>query len=550
MYNRLYRIAKDIWGDAISDQEINEFIRRIGELGISSPHQLMEQIALDNYLESFISSVDDIVFELDNDGRIIQIWAADESKMWMKRSEALYKTAHEILPPPLGDALKEAFLKAQQTRMPVEIEYKSPFDDQYFVSRLNIIKNHNPATKHVSVLIKNITEKKKAEEALQKAIKAAEEAANAKSQFLSAMSHEIRTPMNAIIGLTDILLNLSHTEEVKEYLKSIRYSSDNLLMLVNDILNFNKTEIGKVAFEQIDFNLHEQIQELQKTQGLRAKAKQISFETIIKYDVPQMLVGDPYRLNQILINLIGNAIKFTEKGTVQLTVSVLKKEDDKLTLRFEVEDTGIGIPEHKLEEIFERFTQASSDITRKYGGTGLGLAITKNLVLQQQGAIYVKSREGKGTLFTVELQFLQSYEHIPLQTSGFDKKPLDKSTILIVEDNPLNMLIMKKILDEWNVTYYEAQDGREALAIMKKQEVDMVLMDLHMPGMDGIQATAHIRNKDTDVLNPDVPIIAFTADAFPETKIKVLEAGMNDFITKPFKKDELYTKLIRHLHIS
>lgn len=545
MYNRLYQIAKNIWGNKINDNEINDFIQQIGS------HRPAEQIEVDNYMESFISSVDDIVFELDNEGKIIQIWAADESIMWKNRSEILYKTTKEFLPDPLGNTLYEAFLKAQQTGMPVEIEYESPYDDAYFVARLNIIKSNLLTKKHVSVLVKNITEKKKAEKALQEAIKAAEKAANAKSQFLSVMSHEIRTPMNAIIGLTDILLNIPQSEDAMEYLRSIKHSSDNLLMLVNDILNFNKTEVGKVSFEQIDFNLHEQIHELQKTLGLRARAKQIVFETEIERSVPQMLVGDPYRLNQILINLIGNAIKFTETGTVCLRVSLLNQNKDKLTLCFEVEDTGIGIPENKQDEIFERFAQASSDTTRKYGGTGLGLAITKNLVLQQKGAIYVKSTEGKGTKFTVEIPFLGSVnKHIPLQESGFDKKSLDKSIALIVEDNPLNLLIIKKILDEWHMKYYVANNGKEALNVMKEHEVDIVLMDLHMPGMDGIQATSSIRNKDTEVLNPEVPIIAFTADAFPETKIKVLESGMNDFITKPFKKEELYTKLVKHLHTS
>lgn len=552
MHKKYYEIAKQIWGDKINEDEINQFIKEM-KLSKVVPHdKVMGQILLESYMGSFISSMDDMVFELDNEGRIIHVWAADESMLWGTREDILFKTTKEYIPAPLGELLHNAFIEAQRIRMPVEVEYQSPFDDEsYYLARLNIINDYSLYKNHVSVLVKNITEKKKAEKALREAMKTAEEALNAKSQFLSSMSHEIRTPLNAIVGLTDILLNMPQNEENMEYLCSIKHSSDNLLNIVNDILNFSKTEIGKVVFEKIDFNLEEQINELQKAYGLRASAKQISFYTEIGQDIPTMLTGDPYRLNQILFNLIGNAIKFTEQGKVALNVFLVKRDDDNLTLRFEISDTGIGIPEDKLEKIFESFTQASSDTTRKFGGTGLGLAITKNLVVQQQGTIYVKSEENKGSTFVVELPFTVTLHTEGKPTNIFiDQKPLSQLKVLVAEDNGLNQLIIKKLLDEWQVSYQIVNNGKEAVEFMIHNQVDLVLMDLHMPEMDGIQAASVIRNRNTEVLNPDIPIIAFTADAFPETKIKVLESGMNDFITKPFKKEELYTKIAKHLHIS
>lgn len=552
MHKKYYEIAKKIWGDRVHEDDIIRFLKEAELSKITIHDKVIGQALLDNYMESFISSMEDIVFELDNEGRIIHVWAADESILWGTREDILYKTTKEYIPPPLGEMLYNAFLEVQRVRMPVEVEYQSPFDDEsYYLARLNIINDYNLSRNHVSVLVKNITEKKKADKALLEAMRIAEDAVNAKSQFLSSMSHEVRTPLNAIVGLTDILLSLPQNEENMEYLRSIKHSSDNLLNLVNDILSFSKTEIGKVVFEKIDFNLQEQINELQKVYAVRAVNKHISFHTEISPDIPEMLTGDPYRLNQILFNLIGNALKFTERGTVALNVFIAAQEQDTLTLRFEISDTGIGIPADKLDKIFESFTQASSDTTRKFGGTGLGLAITKNLVIQQEGIIYVKSEENKGSVFVVELPFSASL-HAEGKPANIhiEKQPLSQLKILVAEDNNLNQLIIKKLLDEWQVCYTIVNNGKEAVEYMIHHKVDLVLMDLHMPEMDGIQAASAIRNRDTEVLNPDIPIIAFTADAFPETKIKVLESGMNDFITKPFKKDELYAKMVKHLHLS
>lgn len=411
----------------------------------------------------------------------------------------------------------------------------------------NPIFDETGAITGVAVYAMNITEKIRSENELKQAKMVAEMAAKAKSDFLSNMSHEIRTPMNAIIGMSDLLLEKGLEGESKEFLNSIKYSADNLLVIINDILDFSKIEAGKIIFENIDFNLPERLLELKKTFKHKAQEKGVDLRINIEGSIPRMVKGDPYRLNQILFNLVGNAVKFTAKGSIHVDVSLHSADQERVAVCFKVIDTGIGIPANKINSVFESFSQAYTDTTRKFGGTGLGLAITKNLTELQQGSILLESIQGSGTTFTVTLPFAKSTAiATPMkENQPLENKNLSQMKILVVEDNTMNQFVVQQILTKWNALTTIANNGKEAIELMAQNSYDLVLMDLQMPEMSGYDATSFIRSKNTTVLNPTIPIIALTADAFSETKRKVLEAGMNDFITKPFSQEELYVKIVK-----
>lgn len=424
-------------------------------------------------------------------------------------------------------------------------------NDEYFCfeTTYNPIKSEGETT-GVAVFSKDITENKKFQKELLQARNDAISSAKAKTEFLSNMSHEIRTPMNAIMGLTDLLLDEKiFTGTALENLKSIRYSADNLLVIINDILDFSKIEAGKITFENIDFDIRQRMTELHKTFDYRSKEKGLEFKINIAPEIPTILKGDPYRLNQILFNLVGNALKFTSKGAITVSVQLLSQADKTVKIQFLVSDTGIGIPEHKQSKIFESFTQAYTDTTRKFGGTGLGLAITKNLTLLQNGSITIKSKVGEGTIFGVELPF-ETSETIKIEEEKANDEiyDLSKYKILVVEDNVMNQFVAKQFFKKWNTEVLIANNGLEAIEILSKQDdINLVLMDLQMPEMSGFEAAQLIRSPNTPVKNSHIPIIALSADAFLETRNKVLEAGMNDFVTKPFKPDELYQKVLKYV---
>ena len=376
----------------------------------------------------------------------------------------------------------------------------------------------------------------------------AEKTAQLKQQFMANMSHEIRTPMNAIVGITHLLLEKNPREDQLKYLNAIKQSSDNLLVIINDILDLSKIEAGKIVIEQIDFSLREMIQSLFEMTHLKAQDKNLEFTVSIADEIADRLVGDPTRLNQILINLVGNAIKFTEKGHVKLYCTLLKKENDQIVLKFDIEDTGIGISEEYVEQIFESFTQAGTDTARKFGGTGLGLTISKQLVDLMKGKIYVKSQLNVGTTFTVELPLEVAQEqNVSVkeddQTDSI-RKQLEGISILLVEDNEFNRLVAEDTLRSLiqNIEIVVAVNGELAIQKLKEKDFDLILMDIQMPVMNGLDATRYIRNKMQDS-KKDTKIIAMTANVLQEDVVRYLEAGMNAFISKPFKVNELLAKM-------
>lgn len=396
----------------------------------------------------------------------------------------------------------------------------------------------------------DINKRKQVEQELIEAKKMAEESGRVKEQFLANMSHEIRTPMNAIIGFANLLLKEkeSFTPEQRKYINAIHNAGENLLVIINDILDFSKIESGKFELEYVDFILPQLISNVLNLFKHKAVEKDIRLIDEMAKDVPYHLVGDPVRLNQVLVNLINNAIKFTEKGHVKLSTELLKQNDNKALIRFSVQDTGIGISGDKLESIFDSFTQASSDTTRKYGGTGLGLTIVKTIVELQEGEISVKSEVGKGATFIIDLPFEISRkqpgeEPEAEDVSGFEEiQNLKNVRVLMAEDNEINQELAKFIFIDLGWKLDIADNGLIALEKLQKNPYDIVLMDIQMPEMDGYQATYKIRNELDPPLR-DIPIMAITAHALKSEVHKCLDAGMDDYISKPFQVEELARKI-------
>ncbi|HAA13983.1 MAG TPA: hypothetical protein DCE41_20760 [Cytophagales bacterium] len=373
-------------------------------------------------------------------------------------------------------------------------------------------------------------------------------ASKAKSRFLAMMSHEIRTPMNAVIGITNLLLQENPRTDQEESLRTMKFSAENLLVLINDILDYNKIEAGKIEFENIPFDLRNLLHSLHNS--MKGKAREKRLELLIELDeqLPNYIKGDPTRLAQILTNLLSNAIKFTDNGSVSLQVEVVGETEDVNHLAFTVADTGIGISKEKLGSIFDSFTQASSDITRRYGGTGLGLSITRKLIELQGSRIRVESEPGEGTRFYFTLGFGKtSLRPDPLQpTLPIPTRDLTGVQVLIAEDNQVNELVARRFLTKWGVEVDAVPDGLQAVSQVQVKDYDLVLMDLQMPVMDGFKATRRIRSL-ADSSFRALPIIALTASAMNEIRQKAFEAGVTDFVTKPFNPEELRAVLEKYV---
>lgn len=373
----------------------------------------------------------------------------------------------------------------------------------------------------------------------------AEKASNARSEFLSTVSHELRTPLNAINGITHLLLEEKPKKSQMNYLESLKFSGDYLTKFINEILEINKIDSNKVEIEYINFNLKQLLENIQNSLKELALVNNNTFELEIDADIPDYLIGDPTKLSQIILNLINNALKFTKNGSVNVVTKLSSITDEKATLYFEVTDTGIGIPQDKLKTIFDSFSQGSIEVNRKYGGTGLGLTIVKKLIKILGGHIKLKSVVGKGSSFSFELEFKISAQ----QESQIEKKPkinydskLVNKKILLVEDNKINQMITKKMLDNKGIICEIIDNGEEAINLLKTNIFDLVLMDVHLPGINGTIATETIRTFDTTT-----PIIALTAISLHENREMLLSFGMNEVITKPFVPEEFYSIIAEYI---
>lgn len=391
------------------------------------------------------------------------------------------------------------------------------------------------------VFVNYIQNSKEVKEYLKQAKERAEDLAATKERFLANMSHEIRTPMNAIIGFTQQLASEPLTKKQHEYLSIVSKSSEHLLYLINDILDLTKVKSGKLKLEKINFNVHDTIENTIELSQLNAKKKGIKLINKMDDSLPTFVAGDPHRLAQILLNLINNAIKFTEKGSVTIASTALLRSKKEATVRIQIKDTGIGMTTAQLDKVFEEFEQAETSTERNFGGTGLGLTITKMLVEIHKGKINVESEKNKGTKITIEIPYeLPDNETInELEPQPeLEKTELNGLNILVVDDEPFNRQLLRSILDKHQVKYTEASDGLEAIKEVEQHKYDIILMDARMPNLNGVEASKRIR-KLKDKTKNNIPIIALTAAISKADKEKYKKAGMNSILQKPFKEMEL-----------
>jgi len=395
----------------------------------------------------------------------------------------------------------------------------------------------------VDLLNDEITRRKAVEKQLLLAKEEAEKASMAKSEFLSIISHEIRTPLNAVLGMGHLLLKNNPRPDQVDNLRALKTSSDNLLMLINDILDFNKIEAGKLDLEETSFNIKKLVKDIITANTNSANDRENKIVLNIDGALPEYFMGDSLRMGQVLNNLVSNAVKFTQRGTITVSVALRELKEGSAFVEFSVEDTGVGISEENYAAIFLPFIQASTSITRQYGGTGLGLAITKRILLLLGSDISISSVIGKGSVFSfvLELKIVDSTENQPAEddTVDFD---LDNKSILLVEDTLFNVLYATQLLESWKAKVNVAENGSIAVEMLRQNKCDLVLMDLQMPVMDGYTATLKIRE-----FNTETPIIALTASATSDVRKKVIEVGMQDYVTKPFNPNDFFVKLKKYL---
>ncbi len=486
------------------------------------------------------------LLEVDNDNKIIRVYDHFCKLTGYSEEELVGKKAMDVLTDEESrkkvQEHREKRFSGEETVYEALLKKKDGTEAWVLISGAPLYDDFGNITGSIGIHL-DVTNQKNVERELIKARFKAEESSRSKEQFLANMSHEIRTPMNAIIGMTDLLLDTSLNSEQQKMLKTVQISSKNLLVVINDILDFSKIESGKLSIEKIGFKLRDVINHIVRTKKIKAESKDIWFEFKIADDVRNILVGDPFRLTQILLNLLSNANKFTEKGGVKFTVSSLGIHDNIQQIQFKVEDTGRGISPEKLETIFDVFSQEDETISRKYGGTGLGLSITKKLVELHDGTISVDSTVGVGTTFTAQIGYvIGNEEHIhDVKPSNIDYGSLNDLRILLAEDNEFNQVLIQTLFHQHSIELEIANNGAEVLEKLSKSDFDIILMDIQMPVMDGIEATKQIR-KETKW--DDLPILALTANAFKKELEKYKGYGMDDSLSKPFQPDELYSKII------
>jgi PAS domain S-box-containing protein len=509
--------------------------------------EVMYEETLQRY-RSLIEATTDALALLDLEGKIVDMNTALESLTGASRRELI---GSDFFPyftdaPGIHAMYEEILAKHQVENFPLTLQpKKGRVTDILFNG--STYRDASGKIAGIIVIARNVTEQKNFERELmearstaEKEKQVAEEAMKAKQQFLSNMSHEIRTPLNAIIGFTKVVLKTDLNEKQKEYLNAIKISGDALIVLINDILDLAKVDSGKMTFEQIPFKLSDSIFSMLHLFETKLFKKKISLIKEYDRNIPEVLIGDAVRLHQIILNLVGNAVKFTQQGKITVSVKMVDERDDQVKIEFAVADTGIGIAESELDKIFDNFHQASGQTARVYGGTGLGLAIVKQLVLSQGGSLRVESRQGVGSTFTFTLDFKKTNETIKKESEprlsiedGGDAK------ILIVEDVLLNQLLIKTLLKEFGYSYETATNGKLAIDKLQKSNYDLILMDLQMPEMNGYETTEYIRKE----MKLDLPIIALTADVTTADVEKCRAVGMNDYLAKPIDDKLLYNKI-------
>jgi PAS domain S-box-containing protein len=488
------------------------------------------------------------VYVISLDGKLLDCNSAF-CKMYgfQSKEEALSCPLERLHPSPKAREEFISVLLKEGTLLDYELQQRRQDGSPFWILLRDMIVTDPDGSQRLEGTAIDITERKKMDEDLQREIaerKRAEEAAKAanegKSIFLATMSHEVRTPMNGIIGMTELVLDTTLTASQREDLNVVKNSAEALLVVLNDVLDFSKIEAGKLELESVSFSIGEVLDDLTKLMRFRAQEKGLDLKYIVADDVPAVVAGDPGRLRQVLLNLVGNAIKFCHSGHVSVKVGLKSSHGDRAMLHFAVEDSGIGIPADKRKIIFEPFTQAEDSTTRRFGGSGLGLAISSRLVALLGGEIWVEERrEGVGCVFHFTASFSVSSDVSELSFAGEpDVFPGLRFKILLVEDNPVNQLVAMRVLEREGHTVSVACNGQEAIEASTADEYNLILMDLEMPVMDGLAATAWIRSHESGS-GRHVPIIAMTANASKADEERCLAAGMDGFISKPMNAAQL-----------
>ncbi len=476
-----------------------------------------------------------------------------EKLLGMDKTDLFNKSVKELYP--IDDWQRMRGLNIRKTGWLSDIQTKVIRKDGSLLdvsASITVLKDPRGQIVGAIGILRDLSRQKVFEEQLLQAKLAAEEANQAKSVFLAKMSHEVRTPMNAIIGMLDLTLDTHLTEEQKDNINVAKDAADNLLSLINDILDLSRAQAGKVVIEEVEINVTDIVKNVCKALSVLARNKNIDLVWEIDPKMPRLMMGDPVRLRQVLVNLISNAVKFTNKGRVTVNVKVESLRDKDCMVCFEIIDHGIGIPAKNLPNIFDVFTEAHNTTARRYGGTGLGLAICKKLVEMMRGSIVVESTEGMGSTFRFNIIFLVNSDlllkhahHIrdELQNIGLLPETLRNLRILLAEDDPVNQRIAVKTVEKfgWKVT--AVSDGQEVLDILEKQAFDVILMDDSMPKLSGIETT-HVIRREEKQTGMHIPIIAMTANAMTGDRERYIAEGMDGYVSKPFDRSVLYNEIV------
>lgn len=494
------------------------------------------------FYKSVVEEGSDIIFIVSYEGLILYCNHSIR-ELGYKESNIINKNFFDFIEPGVLPNFKIEFQKSTKRRFSEAIEFQFKCkDNSYKFFEFNSINlKQKDGLEGLILDCRDISQRKKDAEELLRAQKT-------KELFLANISHEIRTPINGIAGMADLLSQNPSADDQGLYLKAIKTAAENLKVIINDILDLASIESGKLKFEKINFLLDETIHALVDTFRLQSFEKGILLEYKIDSNIPAILIGDPVRLNQILINLISNALKFTHHGSIKISVTIDHIKDKDYYIKFEIRDTGIGIPKSKLKTIFESFSQADASVTRKYGGTGLGLTIVRQLVQLQHGSIKVTSEENEGSTFTVIIPYKAGVKN-QLTIKGKNTKnnalQLKNASILLVEDNDINRLYAGSILKMWGCPFDTAENGEVAIEKFKNSHFDLILMDIQMPVMDGFETTKAIRQWNSE--KSKIPIVALTANATQKDVEKCISLGMNDCLTKPFTQEDLLKVLDKYL---
>ena len=500
------------------------------------------------FIEQLFDTDPNLIFVRDGNGRMIYCNKAVAELVGQSREDFLSIEKNMF---PASDGQIQEYLKMEEKviNQGVEILIEEQISDKdgvvhHFQTIKKPLKTRDGDVNMLSIST-NINKIKYYEKETQNVMKA-------RNEFFSAMSHEIRTPMNAILGMSDLLLRRKPRKDQTKLLETLHFSSNNLLSLINDILDFSKIESGKFEIEEVNFNLNELVENVMVSLKPRALDKNIDLTKSLSKDLPKVINGDYIKLSQILNNLLSNAIKFTDKGSISIDIDLQEETESSYILKFDIKDTGIGIAHDKIKNIFDPFHQANKSTARVYGGTGLGLSIVKNLVELQKGEIGVKSEENVGSVFTVTLPFKIADSSLPINSLPTSKisnfKWKMKLDVLYVEDVTTNQFLIEEILGDWGITVDMASDGYEALKMIELKNYDLILMDIQMPGIDGLETTRRIRAMDNPYYK-NIPIIALTASTTEATRDEVFISGMQDYVLKPVNVDELRAKIVEHSSI-